>query len=329
MTIIRTLTRRVAGALAAVPVLGALLAPPPAHALEIMASHYGALLNTAPIAVALERGDYAKNGVDVTGVMSSVGGGTGIRNMVGGGIGYGIVSTSTALAGIRQGMDIRIVHTAIRRVDDLLWVTRPDSGVSSIKDLVGRKVGITAPKSSSELLVNMAFEAAGFPGKADIVALGSVGSGLSALEQGGVDAALILEPLYSARKDRYKVAFTLDQLPSMAPTVGVATGEFMRKNPDELRGLLAAWRSAVNFIYENPEEAAKMVAKRYGDTLPVDVAITSMKRMADIRYWSEGNFDMDALNIWVKGMERMGEWSGPVDWSNVLDRSFLAPELRK
>lgn len=325
MTITRFLTR----ALAAVPLIGGLLAAPQAHALEIMASHYGALLNTAPIAVALERGDYKKNGVDVTDVMSSVGGGTGIRNMVGGGLGYGIVSTSTALAGIRQGMDIHIVHTAIRRVDDLLWVTRPDSGISSVKDLVGRKVGITAPKSSSELMVVMAFEAAGFPGKADIVALGSVGSGLSALEQGGVDAALILEPLYSARKDRYKVAFSLENLPSMTPTVGVATGDFMRKSPDQLRGLLAAWRSAVNFIYENPEEAAKMVAKRYGDTLPVEVATTSMKRMAAIKYWSQGDFDMDGLNIWVKGMERMGEWSGPVDWSKVLDSSFLAADLRK
>ncbi|SMH30949.1 ABC transporter substrate-binding protein [Azospirillum agricola] len=324
MTVTRFLTRT----LAAVPLLGGLLAAPQAGALEIMASHYGALLNTAPIAVALERGDYAKNGVDVTDVMSSVGGGTGIRNMVGGGLGYGIVSTSTALAGIKQGMDIRIVHTAIRRVDDLLWVTRPDSGISSIKDLVGKKVGITAPKSSGELLVNMAFEAAGYPGKADMVALGSVGSGLSALEQGGVDAALILEPLYSARKDRYKVAFSLENLPSMTPTVGVATGDFMRKNPEQLRGLLAAWRSAVNFIYENPEEAAKMVSKRYGDTLPLNVATISMKRMAEIKYWSQGEFDMDALNIWVKGMERLGEWSGPVDWSRVLDGSFLAADLR-
>jgi ABC-type nitrate/sulfonate/bicarbonate transport systems, periplasmic components len=324
MTITRFLTRT----LAAVPLLGGLLAAPQAHALEIMASHYGALLNTAPIAVALERGDYKANGVDVTDVMSSVGGGTGIRNMVGGGLGYGIVSTSTALAGIKQGMDIRIVHTAIRRVDDLLWVTRPDSGIASVKDLVGKKVGITAPKSSSELMVVMAFEAAGYPGKADMVALGSVGSGLSALEQGGVDAALILEPLYSARKDRYKVAFSLENLPSMTPTVGVATGDFIRKNPEQLRGLLAAWRSAVNFIYENPEEAAKMVSKRYGDTLPLDVATTSMKRMAAIKYWSQGDFDMDALNIWVKGMERMGEWSGPVDWSKVLDGSFLAADLR-
>ena len=159
------------------------------------------------------------------------------------------------------------------------------------------------------------------------MALGSVGAGLSAREQGGGDAALILEPLYSARKDRYKVAFSLENLPAMTPTVGVATGDFIRNNPDQLRGLLAAWRSAVNIIYENPEEAAKMVAKRYGDTLPVEVATTSMKRMAAIKYWSQGDFEMDGLNIWVKGMERMGEWSGPVDWSKVLDGSFLAADL--
>lgn len=320
------ISRRLVLAIAAVPLLGAAMALP-ARGMDIMASHYGALLNTAPIAVALERGDYEKNGVDVTDVMSSIGGGTGIRNMVGGGIPYGIVSTSAALAGIHRGFDIKIVHTAIRRVDDLLWVTMPDSDVKSLDDLVGRKIGITAPKSSSELMVAMAFEAAGHGGKADMVALGSVGSGLSALEQGGVDAAMIIEPLYTARKDRYRVAFTLENLPAMSPTVGVATGDFIRDNPEQLRGLIAAWRSAVDFIYENPEEAARMVSKRYGDTLPLDVATESMKRMADIRYWSQGSFEMDGLNAWAAGLERIGELSGPVDWGKVLDSSFLPEDL--
>ena len=57
-------------------------------------------------------------------------------------------------------------------------------------------------------------------GQATLVSLGAVGAGLSALESGGVDAALILEPLWSSRKGRYQVAFDLAELPPMSQMMG-------------------------------------------------------------------------------------------------------------
>src|SRR5262249_6240350 len=140
-----------------------------AYNVEIMAPYYKSLLTMAPLAVGLEHGEYAKHGINVTGVLTSVGGGTGIRNMIGAGLPYAEMSTAAVLIGLKVGLDIKIVHNSVRTVSDILWVTRPDSGIKSIKDLAGKRVGISTPKSTSETLARMAFEAAGMTNAAELV----------------------------------------------------------------------------------------------------------------------------------------------------------------
>jgi NitT/TauT family transport system substrate-binding protein len=265
---------------------GALL-PLNAHAaasLEIMAPYYKSLVTMAPIAVALEIGSYKKHGVDVTNILTSVGGGTSLRNMIGGGIGYAEIGTPSAILGLRADVPIRLVHNSMRTARDILWVAMPNSGIRSIKGLGGKKIGISAPRSASETLAQMALEKAGMSGKASLVAIGPVGAGLSALENGGIDAALIMEPLWTQREKRYVTAFTLDGLPLMSTNCGVATLDFIKFSPETLRNLIAGRREAVDFLYAHVDEAAAMVSSRYGSTLPADVAPAVIHRMADIQY---------------------------------------------
>src|SRR5262245_2147698 len=105
--------------------------------MEILVAYYGALINTAVVAVGLEKGFYSTPEVDVTEAVSTIGGGTAIRNMIGGGVEYGIVGTSAALTAIREGIDIHIVHGVIRSMEDLFWVSMPNSGITKIQDLAG------------------------------------------------------------------------------------------------------------------------------------------------------------------------------------------------
>src|ERR1700742_715629 len=78
--------------------------------MEILVAYYGALINTAVVGVGLEKGFYSTPLVQVTDAVSTTGGGTAIRNMIGGNVEYGIVGTSAALTGMREGIDVRIVH---------------------------------------------------------------------------------------------------------------------------------------------------------------------------------------------------------------------------
>lgn len=297
--------------------------------MEILVAYYGALINSSVVAVGLEKGYYDTPAVKVTEAVSSIGGGTAIRNMVGGGVEYGFVGTSAALSAIKQGIDIKIVHGGIRTMQDLFWVSMPGSGIKSIEDLKGKKIGFTKPKSISETMANWMLDRHHLKGEVETVSLGAVGAGLSALESGGVDAALILEPLWSARKDKYQIAFTLAELPPITQMVGVATSNMIAKKPDALRDLVSAWTKEVDFTYANPEEAAKLISKRVGaNTLPEKVAISAVKNMADIHYWSRGDIDIKGLNFWLQTMKEQGEWEGDADWASMIDQSFLEKDLQ-
>ena len=196
----------------------------PAQAETIVASHYGFLFNTAPIAVAIERGEFKKRGINITQVISSSGGGTTMRNQIASGAGYGVVGTAAVLAAFREGHDVKIVSANVMTLADLFWVSMPGSGIKSIHDLKGKKVSYTRPRSTSQTLAKMAVAAAGIkPDEIELVSLGKVGAGLAALERGDVQAALILEPIWSGRKGKYQIAFDLSNLPRMTQTVGVTT----------------------------------------------------------------------------------------------------------
>ncbi|MCG8357409.1 MAG: ABC transporter substrate-binding protein [Kiloniellales bacterium] len=320
---------RIRSLICASATLAAVMAAP-AQAESIVASHYGFLLNTAPIAVAIERGEFAKRGIEITEVISSSGGGTTMRNQIASGAGYGVVGTAAALAAYREGHDIKVVSANVMTLADLFWVSMPDSGINSIQDLRGKKVSYTKPRSTSETLAKMAVAAAGIPeGEIELISLGKVGAGLAALERGDVAAALILEPLWSGRPGKYQIAFDVQNLPRMTQTVGVTTAEFMKENPERLRAILAARRAAVDYIYEAPEDAAKLVAKAYGEKLTEEVAIKAVKNMVAIDYWGRGGFEIPALEAMLDGLRDQGAWEGPIDWNDVLDDSFLPEDLQR
>ena len=149
------------------------------------------------------------------------------------------------------------------------------------------------------------------------------------LKSQGVDAALILEPLWSSRKSRYQVAFTLSELPPMTQMVGVATGTMIKEQPEVLRALVKAWEQTVDFTYANGDEAGTLMSKRFPSVMSVDVAQSAIKNMQKVKYWSRGDIDVAGLNFWVKAMREQGEWKDNADWSKMIDQSFLPSELRR
>ncbi|HEX6978632.1 MAG TPA: ABC transporter substrate-binding protein [Alphaproteobacteria bacterium] len=299
-----------------------------AKAEEISVTHWGALMYGAPYAVALEKGLFKKNGIEITGILTSKGGGTTMRNVLAGGLPYGEVALSAVVAAAREGIDVRIVNAGVRTVADALWVTMPNSEIKTIHDLVGKKMSITSPKSVTDMLTIMVLEKVGIPlDKVERPALGGVGAGLTALESGAVQAAAIFDPIWSARKDKYRpVFFVKDILPPMTQTVGVTTAEFAKSHPDKLRAIIAGRRAGVDFIYANPKEAAEIFAKAYN--LKPEVAETAIRNMVELKYWSAGNFEIDGMNEFVRGLQIIGEVDGPVDWDKLIDRSFLPADLR-
>ncbi|MBU2092017.1 MAG: ABC transporter substrate-binding protein, partial [Alphaproteobacteria bacterium] len=281
-----------AGLAGAAALLGAAFASPVAQAEQISVTHWGVLMYGAPYAVALEKGFFKEAGVDVDGILTSKGGGTTVRNVLAGGLPYGEVSLAAAVAAAKEGLDIKIVNTGAASVYDILWVAPKGSEIKSVKDLAGKKVAFTSPKSVTEMVLLMSLAAGGVDVKqVERISTGGIGAGLTAMTQGGVVAAPILDPIWSRTQDKYQpVFFAKDLLPLMTQTVGITTTDFAKSSPDKLKAIIAARRKGVDFIYANPEEAGKLFAKSY--KIDEALGIRAVKNMIEVKYWGRGDLDL-------------------------------------
>ena len=77
--------------------------PAPARAEEIVVSNYGVSANGMPFAVALAKGFFKDEGANVTGILTSAGGGTTLRNMLAGDAPYAEVNPNAVIAGDPAG----------------------------------------------------------------------------------------------------------------------------------------------------------------------------------------------------------------------------------
>ena len=282
-----------------------------------------------PWAIALDQGFFKKRGVDVTGILSSDGGGTTIRNMMASEIPYTETALSAAISAINDGLDLKIVSGAVNKAADLVWVTMPNSPIKNIHDLVGRKIAYTRASSTTQVLGLLAMKSAGVPiDKVTQLSLGTIGAGLTALEQGAVDAAPELDPTYTRNMKKYRVVFNVaDVMPPVAQHVGVVSSKFLREHPDQVKAIILARRDGVQFLKAHPDEAAKITAKAYD--MPLAIINSALQRLLAAGYWDEGALDYPAMDRSVSGLHLVGAYpTETVKWSTIVDESALPADLR-
>jgi len=300
----------------------------PARAETITVTHWGSAFYGAPYAVAMAKGFFKKRGVDITGILTSAGGGTSVRNTLAGDLPFGEVALPAALLAINSGQPIKMISGGVESVADILWITQPDSPFNSIKDLAGKKVAFTSPGSVTNMLILMCLKAAGMePKDVKLLPAGDNGANLAAVLNRAVDAAMNGEPLYSENKGKIKPVFWSKDCGTadMTQTVGITTTEFAATGGDKLRAILAARREGVEYIIKNPDESADIVAKAYnGDPkLYRDV----FKHFVEIKYFGDGRFNFAGMNRMAEGMQLVGTLKSPPDWKKLIDPQFLPQDL--
>jgi len=310
-----------------------LASAPDARAEEIVVSNYAVSTNGMPYAVALEKGYFREEGANVSGIITSAGGGTTLRNMIAGGVPYAEVNPTVAIAAIQQGLDLVIVSDNVLTVAEFVWAVRRDSPVRSMRDMRGRKIGFTNPRSTSQALANMLIQQAGLPpGSVELMRTGGFGEGMAALERGIVDAVPLPEPLWSQHGARYRaIATASDLLPPLANVVGVTTRNMAESRGDFIRAVIRARRRAVEFMHQNPDEAGDIVARAYN--IPAEVGRTVVRNLTrnltdGIPYWGSGQFDMAGLQRMVELQRSVGALSGDIDLARMIDTGFLPEDIR-
>jgi NitT/TauT family transport system substrate-binding protein len=177
-----------------------------ASAEELAVGNYGVSANGMPFGVAMAKGYFKDEGINVTGLITSAGGGTSLRNMLAGRrVPYGEVNPGVVVSAILAGADLKIISDNVLTVAEFVWAVKPDSPIKSIKDFKGKKIGYTNPRSTSQALARMLLHAGGYTeADAELVKTGGFGEGIAALDSGQIDVAAITEPLWSKVKHKYR-----------------------------------------------------------------------------------------------------------------------------
>jgi len=315
--------------------LALVVLPLTARAEEIVVSNYGVTTNGMPFAVALAKGFFKQQGADVTGILSSDGGGTTVRTLLGGNLAYGEINPTATVIAIQQGADLKIVSDNVQTVAEFVWAVKPDSPIKTAADLKGKRIGYTNPRSTSQALAILVLEKAGLkPTDAELVKTGGFGEGVVALDLGAVDITPIPEPLWSQHQGKYRaVVRASDILPPLDNVVGVTTSKAAATRGDFIRAVIRARRQAVDFVYANPDESADIIAKAYN--LTPEVARSAVKNLlgshekSGVRYWSGGEINLKAMNEMMRAQKLVGALKDDPDWSKIIDESFLPDDLKR
>lgn len=309
-----------------------MLAAGSAAAIDLTVTHFGTGMYGVPFAVAREKGWFKSDAkIDVTGFITSAGGGTTIRNALASDIPYGEVALPAAIAAIQQGVKLTIVHGGVLSVADQVWATRKDdSSITKFADLKGKKLGYSSPKSVTDIITSMMLKNNNLTSVVERKSIGGIGSGLTALREGGVDMTYVTEPVWSKEKANFRAAWwSTDIAPRVTQTVGIVRTDYLKEHPDVIRGIITARRKGVEFVRSNPAEAAEIMAREY--KIPPDQAKAAIESVLGNKgvYWSRGEFDYEGMTFMLDGLHLVKAIpDGPFDWKTVIDESYLPADLR-
>jgi NitT/TauT family transport system substrate-binding protein len=262
----------------------------------------------AGFAAAVAEGYYKDAGLDVTVVQGNGSGNT--AQLVASGRSQLAYADAVAVSQlIAKGAPMKVVSTVYQSNPNEVSALKK-TGIKSIKDLVGKKVGV--PSGSSQTTMLPLFLKANNLKESDVNLINMPATSMvPSLLQGQVDAILGSIDAYQiqleaqgAQLDNFM--FADHGVPTVSTSI-FASDSFIKDNPDVLRKFIAASLKGWSFALDNPEKAVKdlkivfpeMNEKLAGAEL---AAITPLFCSGGAKYIGKAE---DAL--WVKTQDLLSE----------------------
>lgn len=177
----------------------------------------------------------------------------------GGNLDFGSSAISAALVNRANGVPIQAVYV-FSQPEWTALVTRPNSGISSVADLRGKKVA--APHGTDPYLFLMrALEKFGLSEKDIEVVPLTHPDGASALASGVVDAWAGLDPMMAKLELAGQATLFYRDLSIPSFGVLVVSEEFARKYPDLVVTVLQVYERARQWVRDNLEATADILAQ--------------------------------------------------------------------
>src|SRR3954451_1655335 len=290
---------RLAGALLALTLTTGLAA---AQSKVTIAVGGGSCLCYLPTVLAKQLGEYEKAGLNVE-LVDLKGGSDALKAVLGGSadVVSGYFDHCVNLAAKKQELSSFIVYD---RYPGLVLVVSPshNAEIKSIKDLAGKKVGVSAPGSSTDFFLKYLMKKNGLdPTSVAVIGVGLGATAVAAMEQGQIDAAVMLDPsvtvLQASHPDLRILSDTRTQKDTLATFGGeypggalYSTTAWVNSHEKEVQGLTNAILNTLAWIHSHSPE--DIMAKMPPETVGKDKALYLAALKNTIPMYSE-NGKMD------------------------------------
>jgi NitT/TauT family transport system substrate-binding protein len=214
--------------------------------------------SNAGFAAAVAEGFYKQAGLDVK-VTEGNGSGNTAQLVANGRAQLAYADAVAVSQLIAKGAPMRVIATVYQSNPNEVSALKK-SGIKSIKDLAGRKVGV--PSGSSQTTMLPLFLQANGLKESDVTLINMpVTSMVPALLQGQVDAILGSMDAYQIQLEAQGAELVNFRFADYGvPTVSTsifATNDYLKKNPDVVKKFVAASLKGWTFAMDNPEKAVK------------------------------------------------------------------------
>jgi len=282
----------------------------------------------APFYVAIKKGFYADRGLNVD-LNHHQAGADLFGALIAGQEDAMMAGGDEVLAARAKGAEIIYVAEVFTRYPIGLIVPA-DSGIESVADIKGKKVGIPGPYGATYIGLLALLAGAGLT--ADDVQVESIGfTQASALLAGHVDAVIGYvnnEPLQLKKAGMETRTFPVSDVRPLISNGIVVTDAMLQENPDVARAIVAATLEGVQYTINHPDEALE-IAKAFVPTLTDAQQVADAKAVleASLPLWQPatppGASSADDWQSMAEFLTEHGLLEGDVDVSAAFTNDLL------
>jgi NitT/TauT family transport system substrate-binding protein len=226
----------------------------------------GACLCYLPTVLAKQLGEFDKAGLAVE-LVDLKGGSDALKAVLGGSadVVSGYFDHCVNLAAKKQELTSFVVYD---RYPGLVLVVSPshNAEIKSIKDLAGKKIGVSAPGSSTDFFLKYLLKKNGVDASGvAVIGVGLGATAVAAMQQGQIDAAVMLDPSVTVLQGSYPDLRILSDTRTQKDTLDVFGGEYpggalysttawIASHEKEAQALTNAIVNTLNWIHSHSAE---------------------------------------------------------------------------
>jgi NitT/TauT family transport system substrate-binding protein len=265
-----------------------------------------------PVVLAKQLGEYEKAGIAVE-MVDLKGGSDTLRAVLGGSadVVSGYFDHCVNLAARKQELQAQELESFVvyDRYPGVVLVVSParKGDIKSIKDLAGKKVGVTAPGSTTDFFLKYFLKRNSVDANnVAVIGIGVGSSAVAAMERGEVDAAMMVDPSATILQGRHADLKILADTRSEKDTLSVfgsgypggalySTTSWVNSHETEVRALTKAIINTLAWIHVHSAE--EIMAKMPDDLVGSDKALYLASLKNTIPMYSEtGRMDRKAAD---------------------------------